>query len=99
MLKRVSDPEMLKHVTAMGDLLMERLSELNSPHIKEVRGLGLMLGVELDQEAKQIIQAGYKHGIILINAGPNVLRLVPPLIISEQDIDHLINALTSILGA
>lgn len=99
MLKRVSDPTMLAHVTAMGDLLMERLSELNSPHIKEVRGMGLMLGVELDQEAKSIIQAGYQHGIILINAGPNVLRLVPPLIISEQDIDHLISALTSILGA
>jgi acetylornithine/N-succinyldiaminopimelate aminotransferase len=99
MLKRISDPTMLDHVTAMGDLLIERLSELNSPHIKEVRGLGLMLGVELDQDAKPIIQAGYKHGLILINAGPNVLRLVPPLIVSEQDIDHLINALTAILGA
>lgn len=99
MLQRVSDPEMLAHVTAMGDLLQERLSELNSPHIKEVRGLGLMLGLELDQEAKPIIQAGYEHGIILINAGPNVLRLVPPLIVNEQDIDHLITALTAILGA
>ncbi|MBN1202021.1 MAG: aspartate aminotransferase family protein [Anaerolineae bacterium] len=97
-LKRVSQPELLAHVVTMGDLLKERLQELPSPHIQEVRGLGLMVGMELDIEATPLLNAGYEHGLLLLNAGPNVLRLLPPLVVDETHIDHLIATLNVILS-
>jgi acetylornithine/N-succinyldiaminopimelate aminotransferase len=96
-LRRVSDPAMLAHVTQMGELIMDRLNELNSPHIQEVRGMGLMIGMEMDIEVLPIIQAGYEHGLLLLNAGPNVLRLLPPLIIEEAHVDQFITTLQTIL--
>jgi len=92
-LQRVSDPAMLAHINEMGALLVERLQELNSPHIREVRGRGLMVGVEFDSEVAPLIQAGYRHGLLLINAGPNVLRLLPPLIVGEAHIEEFVNKL------
>ena len=68
---------------AKGKLLRELLEEINSPHIVEVRGEGLMVGVELDIEAAQVVNKGYDQGLILVNAGPQVLRLVPPLVITR----------------
>jgi predicted acetylornithine/succinylornithine family transaminase len=96
--KRISDPAMLAHVQEMGELLVERLKELNSPHVVEVRGRGLMVGVEFDMDVTPLIQAGYQHGLILINAGPNVLRLLPPLVVEPEHIDALIDGLTAILA-
>jgi predicted acetylornithine/succinylornithine family transaminase len=96
-LERVSDPAFLAHVTAMGALLRDRLTELNSPHITEVRGLGLMVGVEMDIDVIPLANAGYQHGVLVINAGPNVLRLLPPLIVEERHIDRFIDALQTIL--
>ncbi|NLX10911.1 MAG: aspartate aminotransferase family protein [Chloroflexi bacterium] len=92
-LQRVSDPAMLAHINEMGALLVERLQELNSPHIREVRGRGLMVGVEFDSEVAPLIQAGYRYGLLLINAGPNVLRLLPPLIVGEAHIEEFVNKL------
>lgn len=90
---------MLAHVTEMGELLVERIEALGSPHIKEVRGLGLMIGIQLDIDAAPLMQAGYEHGLIVLNAGPEVMRLLPPLIVTEADIDHFINVLKDILPA
>ena len=96
-LKRVSDPAMLAHVEKMGALLMGRLRELGSPHIKDVRGLGLMIGVEMDVPVASVVQAGYERGVILLNAGENVLRLLPPLIVTEKEIDRLMEVLGEII--
>ena len=96
-LQRVSDPAMLAHVEAMGELLGERLRGLRSPHVREVRGLGLMIGVEIDVEVLPLVQRGYEPGLILLNAGPNVLRLLPPLIVTEAEIDRLMDVLSEIV--
>lgn len=98
-LNRVSQPEFLAQVNEVGDYLMERLSEINSPIIKEVRGRGLMVAVELTVDTNAIIEAGYEQGLILVNAGTNVIRLVPPLIIEKQHVDELVEKLTVILSA
>lgn len=95
---RVSQPGFLAHVRDMGDYLTTRLRGLNSPAVREVRGRGLMIGVELDVPVKPIIDGGYKHGLILVNAGPNVLRLIPPLIVEKHHIDALIDRLTVLLA-
>ncbi|MEO8607116.1 MAG: aspartate aminotransferase family protein [Chloroflexota bacterium] len=97
-LNRVSQPEFLAHVNETGDYLMERLSEINSPLIKDVRGRGLMVAVELTVDTSSIIEAGYKNGLILVNAGTNVIRLVPPLIIEKEHVDELVEKLTVILA-
>ncbi|MBE0689788.1 MAG: aspartate aminotransferase family protein [Anaerolineae bacterium] len=96
--ERISQPEFMAHVREVGDYLQERLQEINSPLIKEVRGRGLMIGLELTVEAAPIIEAGYQHGLLMVNAGPNVIRFVPPLIVEKQHVDVLIERLTDILA-
>lgn len=96
-LERISDPQFLAHVEEVGTYLHERLSEINSPHIKDIRGEGLMLGVELDFAAAELISEGYNHGLLLVNAGAETLRLIPPLIINKADIDIFIDKLSLML--
>jgi len=96
-LQRVSDPAFLAHVTATGKHLMERLVELHSPHIKEVRGLGLMIGIEMDIEVAPLIAKGFEQGVLMLNAGTNILRLLPPLIAEEAHVDQFVTVLEHIL--
>lgn len=94
---RVSDPAFLTDVRAKGDYLKELLEELNSPHIKEIRGEGLLIGVEMDIATGPIITQAYDKGIILVNAGPNVLRFVPPLVISREELTRAVTVVGEIL--
>ncbi len=96
-LRRVSDPDMLAHVGRMGALIKSGLDGLKSPHVRQVRGLGLILGVELDVEAAPLVERGYAEGIIMLNAGPNVLRLLPPLIVEEDHAERLVEVLGRLL--
>ena len=95
---KISQPAFLSNVRETGAYLKERLEEINSPLIKEVRGRGLMVGLELTVETPQIIEAGYENGLMLVNAGTNVIRFVPPLIAQKSDVDPMIDKLTSILA-
>ncbi|HXF61559.1 MAG TPA: aspartate aminotransferase family protein [Caldilineaceae bacterium] len=94
---RVSNPAFLADVRAKGKLLKDLLEEINSPHVVEVRGKGLMVGVELDIDTTPLIAEGYKQGLILVNAGPNVLRFVPPLIITEEEIQQVVRKVDGLL--
>jgi len=96
-LDKISDPTFLEHVSDTGDYLKERLLEINSPLIKEVRGRGLIVGVEMTIDVTPVINAGYEQGLLLVNAGADVIRLVPPLIVTRDDVDNLIDRLTAIL--
>ncbi len=96
--ERVSEPEFLAAVESKGALMKEMFEELNSPHIVEVRGKGLLVGVELDIETAPVIGACAEKGVLIVNAGPNVLRLVPPLIISEEEIARAVQTVGSILA-
>jgi acetylornithine/N-succinyldiaminopimelate aminotransferase len=96
--ERISDPNFLAEVRAKGKLMMEMLEELNSDHIVEVRGKGLMIGVELDIDTSPLINQGYEHGLILVNAGSNVMRFVPPLTISEDEIRQVVQKVGQLLA-
>ncbi len=65
----------------------------------EVRGKGLIVGAEMDIETAPLIAQAYERGLILVNAGPNVLRFVPPLIISEEEIKRAVATVGEILQA
>jgi acetylornithine/N-succinyldiaminopimelate aminotransferase len=96
-MERVSQPQFLAHVREVGEYLQDRLSEINSPLIVEVRGRGLMVGLEMSVDVSAIVKQGYEHGLMLVNAGTNVIRFVPPLIVEKSDVDFLIEKLTHIL--
>ncbi|NOX63442.1 MAG: aspartate aminotransferase family protein [Chloroflexi bacterium] len=96
--RRISDPAFLKRVEQTGAYFKERIEEINSPHIREVRGRGLMLGVQLDIPAGPVVNAGYEQGLLLLNAGPDVLRIIPPLIISQAEVDIAVERLSAILA-
>jgi LysW-gamma-L-lysine/LysW-L-ornithine aminotransferase len=72
----------------LGVLGMERLSSLSSAKTREVRGLGLMIGVELRERVAPVLQALQRRGFLALPAGATVLRLLPPLVISETDWDE-----------
>lgn len=96
--ERISQPEFLAHINEVGDYLMDRLQEINSPLIKEVRGQGLMGGMEFTMDVAPIVEAGYKNGLLLVNAGQNVIRFVPPLVVQKDHVDVLVDRLTTILA-
>ncbi|MCY3914797.1 MAG: acetylornithine/succinylornithine family transaminase [Chloroflexi bacterium] len=97
-LKRVLSPGFLEHVKEVGEYLLERLAEINSPHITDVRGRGLMAAIELSVPPADIVAQGYEHGLLLVNSGPDAIRFIPPLIIEKQHVDELVEKLTHILG-
>lgn len=97
-LKRVLSPGFLEHVQEVGAYLLERLAEINSPHITDVRGRGLMAAIELSVPPADIVAQGYEHGLLLVNSGPDAIRFIPPLIIEKQHVDELVEKLTHILG-
>lgn len=90
---RVNRPEFLAEVAAKGKYLKERLWQLPLGQIADVRGAGLLVGVELNQPAAPVIARARQNGLILINAGENVLRLAPPLIAARRHIDEAISKL------
>ena len=83
---------------AKGKYLMEKLKKIESPNIREVRGLGLMIGIEMKQKVTPYIKTLQEKRIIALNAGLTVIRLLPPLVISYEQIDHLVAVLTDVLA-
>ena len=94
---RIVSDGFMDHVKEVGDYLLERLSEINSPHITDVRGRGLIAGIELDIPPAGIVNQGYAHGLLLASSGSNVIRFIPPLIIEKKHVDELVEKLTVIL--
>jgi acetylornithine/succinyldiaminopimelate/putrescine aminotransferase len=85
----------------IGLYLMEKLSELKLRHrcIKEIRGRGLIVGVELDTEVAGVINRCIGEGVLIGSAGTHVLRFLPPLIVERKDVDRLITTLDRVLEA
>ncbi|MBI5838815.1 MAG: aspartate aminotransferase family protein [Chloroflexi bacterium] len=83
---------------AKGEYLMEKLKKIESPDIREVRGLGLMVGIEMKQKVVPYIKALQEKKIIALNAGMTVIRLLPPLVITYEQIDHLVDVLAEVLS-
>ncbi|MDK2981299.1 MAG: LysW-gamma-L-lysine/LysW-L-ornithine aminotransferase [Chloroflexota bacterium] len=80
-----------------GAYLMEKLNAIQSPIIREVRGMGLMVGIELKQKSTPYIKALQDKHIIALNAGLTVIRLLPPLVITYEELDQVVAALAEVL--
>jgi acetylornithine/succinyldiaminopimelate/putrescine aminotransferase len=94
-LNRVSHPDFLADVRRKGEHLAERLAALveATPLAREARGRGLIWGIDCQVEATSVIAAGYQHGLLVCAAGPQVVRLLPPLTISLAELDELVDRL------
>lgn len=81
----------------LGAYLLGRLRRIESPLIREVRGLGLMIGIELKQKVTPYLHALMDRGVLALPAGLNVLRLLPPLVIEKSDLDVVAEAIEWVL--
>ena len=77
----------------VGVYFLERLRGLQSPLIRDVRGLGLMIGVELKQKVALYILRLMEHGVLALPAGLTVIRFLPPLVITREQVDQVVAAL------
>ena len=84
--------DILKNVQEAGTYLYEKLEELAARHdcVRAHRGVGLMQGLECAQPVGEVINRAVEKGLLLINAGTNIIRFIPPLIVSKQEIDDMI---------
>lgn len=92
----------LDHVNEIAPYLAEKLNELKDKFpdkIKDVRGKGLMMGMELYRQAGDVVSEMLKKGVILISAGTSIIRFVPPLIVEKEHIDIMCEKLEEVFNA
>lgn len=94
----IAQPSFLASVAANGEYLCRRLRELNSPRVLDVRGNGLLVGVDVDRPAAEIIAGARARGLLVINAGESTLRIAPPLIVTQDQIDEAVDILGEALS-
>jgi len=96
-IKRIANKKFLENVKNKGDYLTYQLKNIKSDKIKEVRGMGLLVGCQIDGDAKKIVSKALEYGLILNACKPDVIRFVPPLIITEKQIDSAMKILRRLL--
>jgi acetylornithine/LysW-gamma-L-lysine aminotransferase len=93
----MEEEDLPRQAAEKGVYLIQKLKAIPSPLIREVRGLGLMIGIELKQKAAPYLKALQEKHVIALNAGLNVIRLLPPLVISYEQIDQVVDTLEDVL--
>jgi len=94
------EENMIENAAVMGEYFQDMLAEINSPHVKEVRGKGLMIGVELKPEAggaRRFCEALQENGILAKETHRNIIRFAPPLVITQEDVDWAIERIRPVL--
>jgi len=94
----IEEEDLPRQALVKGAYLIDKLRKIESPNIREVRGMGLMIGIELKHKVATYLSALQEKKIIALNAGMTVIRLLPPLVISYGQIDHLVDVLTEVLA-
>ena len=91
-IETLTAPGFLESVEEKGDYLKTKLEALKKDHasVKEVRGMGLMIGVEIDTDLSEIVAKAMDKGLLIITAGTNAIRFVPPLVITNEQIDQAV---------
>jgi len=99
-MRTISEEGFLERVIEMGNYLRDRLREVGAryPFVTEVRGIGLMIGVGLSIPGADIIRKGHERGLLLNCTHDTVLRFVPPLVVTREEIDEMLVILDGILA-
>jgi predicted acetylornithine/succinylornithine family transaminase/N-acetyl-ornithine/N-acetyl-lysine deacetylase len=90
--------QLARRAARLGAMAVERLQSLRSPLVREVRGLGLLIGIELRTRVQPYLEGLLERGVIALPAGPNVLRLLPPLVISEEQLTQALETIAEVLA-
>jgi len=98
-LSTVVDEDLPAHAAAVGSYLQERLREAIGDDMREVRGEGLLVGVEVGRGANRALkELALNHGILALPAGRTVVRFLPPLTLTEAHADRVVDAMTEVVG-
>ncbi len=100
-LRVIRDEKLAENSQKLGEYFMEQLAEIPSPHVKEVRGRGLLIGVELKPEARgarRFCEALQQKGILAKETHDNVIRFAPPLVIDKETIDWALSGIRDVLN-
>ena len=98
-LRVLVEEQLVDRSARLGTAFLAKLRTLRSPHIKEVRGRGLLIGIELTSEARPFCEALMQKGVLCKETHATVLRVAPPLVISEADLDWALVRIAQVLGA
>ena len=94
----MQDNQLARQAADKGDYLVEKLTANLPPRVREVRHLGLMIGLELKEKSKPYILQLMEQGVLALPAGATVIRLLPPLVISEPELDQVADCVLSLLA-
>jgi len=99
LIKRIEEENLCKNAEKMGEYLKTRLNSMKKKFstIKEVRGLGLMIGIELNMPCKEVVNMAREKGLLLNCTHENVIRLLPPLIITKKEADKALGIIEQCL--
>jgi len=100
-LKVITDENLVQRAAQLGEYFIEQLSEIPSPHVKEVRGRGLLIGVELEEDAggaRRFCEALQKENILAKETHERVIRFAPPLVIEKETIDWALPRIRKVLN-
>lgn len=98
-LTELEERDLMRNAREVGAYLAERLAGLGPDRVRAVRGRGLMLGVELPGAAEPAVRGLRERGVLTINAGTNVIRFVPPLVVTREQVDEAVAALDATLSS
>ena len=98
-LQVLQEEKLSERSAQLGAAFLAKLRTLRSPHIKEVRGRGLLIGIELTSEARPFCEALMHKGVLCKETHDTVLRVAPPLVIAEADLDWALAQLAAVQGA
>lgn len=93
----IAGEDLPRQAAEKGQYLMDRLRAIESPLVREVRGLGLMVGIELKKKVAPYLQAMTERGVLALPAGLTVIRLLPPLVIRYDQLDQVVAVLQEVL--
>jgi len=100
-LRVIVEENLINKAASLGEYFMEQLTEIPSPHVKEVRGKGLLIGVELKPEAggaRRFCEALQHNGLLAKETHDNVIRFAPPLVIDKETIDWAVGIIRPVLN-
>jgi acetylornithine/LysW-gamma-L-lysine aminotransferase len=96
-LRYIQEERLPERASLLGKRLQDGLAAIQSPLIRQVRGLGLMVGMELKVKASPYLARLSKRGVLALSAGATVIRFLPPLVISPKDIDTVVEQVAQVL--
>ncbi|WP_293170389.1 [LysW]-aminoadipate semialdehyde transaminase LysJ [Oceanithermus sp.] len=98
-MRYIEENRLWERAAELGDWFMEALRQIDSPKVREVRGKGLMIGMELkEKSAPYITRLEREHQVLTLAAGPTVIRFLPPLVIDKADLERVVEAVREVLA-